>query len=82
MKVVTDISTWQNLVDFCWPELCGTLREIEKQGRQEEALEYLERVFNPYVWGHMPNKREFNNYIFFNLPDIMHLYDKPNTRQY
>ena len=81
MKIAIEINRWNKLFDLCWPEVRNTLREIERQGRQEEALEYLERVFNPYVWGHMPNEREFNNYIFFKLPDIMHLYDKPNTRQ-
>lgn len=80
MKVATDISTWQELFDFCWPEARNILREIEEQGLKEEALGFLRRIFNPVVWGHIPTEKEVNRYIWFKLPYIMHLHDKPNTR--
>lgn len=80
MKVAIELDSWDKLFDFCWPDVRGTLREIERQGLKEEALDYLERIFSPYIWGHIPTEDELNDYIWFKLPDVMHIYNKPNVR--
>lgn len=74
MVVTTEINTWQELFRNSWVGALDTLREIEEQGREEEALAMLEDLFDPAVWGRIPSETEVNDYIWFDLADDMNLY--------
>lgn len=74
MVVTTELNTWQELFRNSWAGALDTLREIEEQGREEEALAMLEDLFNPAVWGRIPSETDVNDYIWFNLADAMNLY--------
>lgn len=75
MKVTNEINTWAELFDASWSGARDTLKEIERQGREEEAMELLEEYFDPAVYGSVPSNTEVNDYIWFSLQDDMHLYD-------
>lgn len=74
MKIVVELDTWQELFRNSWSGALDTLREIEKQGREEEALNILEELFEPTVWGELPSETDVNDYIWFELADDMNLY--------
>ena len=74
MVVTTELNTWQELYRNSWAGALDTLHEIEEQGREEEALDILEDLFDPAVWGRVPSETEVNDYIWFNLADAMNLY--------
>lgn len=74
MVVTTELNTWQELFRNSWAGALDTLREIEEQGREEEALDILEDLFDPAVWGEIPSETDVNDYIWFNLADAMNLY--------
>lgn len=75
MKVTMELDTWQELFRNSWAGAVDTLREIEKQGREEEALDLLEELFDPAAYGEVPSKTDVNEYIWFDLADDMNLYD-------
>ena len=75
MKVAVELDTWQELCRNSWSGAVDILREIEKQGREEEALEMLEELFDPAVYGGVPSEIDVNDYIWFELADDMNLYD-------
>lgn len=74
MKVVVELDTWQELFRNSWSGALDTLREIEAQGREEEALAILEELFNPDMYGEIPSETAMNDYIWFELADDMNLY--------
>lgn len=75
MKVVVELDTWQEIFHNSWLDAIDTLREIEAQGREEEAMAILEDIFDPAVVGRVPSEIEVNDYIGFELADDMNLYD-------
>ena len=70
MKIMIELDTWQELFRNSWSGAVDTLREIEKQGREEEALDLLEEVFCEEV----PSETAVNDYIWFELAADMNLY--------
>lgn len=81
MVVTTELNTWQELFRNSWAGALDTLREIEEQGREEEALAMLEDLFNPAVWGRIPSETEVNDYIWFDLADDMNLYGEDDEEE-
>ena len=81
MVVTTELNTWQELFRNSWAGALDTLREIEAQGREEEALDILEELFNPAVWGRIPSETEMNDYIWFDLADDMNLYGEDDEEE-
>ena len=81
MVVTTELNTWQELFRNSWADALDTLREIEAQGREEEALDILEELFNPAVWGRIPSETEVNDYIWFDLADDMNLYGEDDEEE-
>ena len=74
MKVQIELYTWQELIRNSWSGAVDTLREIEEQGREEEALDLLEELFNPDVYGEVPTATAVNDFIRFEMPYTMNLY--------
>lgn len=81
MVVTTELNTWQELYRNSWAGALDTLREIEEQGREEEALDILEDLFDPAVWGRIPSETEVNDYIWFGLADDMNLYGEDDEEE-
>ena len=75
MKVVVELNTWQELFRNSWAGAIDVLREIEAQGREEEALDILEELFHPDLCGEIPSEDQINDFIWFELGDYMNLYD-------
>ena len=76
MKVTVERDGWRDYKENAWGGAISTLNEVEKQGREYEAMEILEYYFLEDRLGHIPSDAEANDFIWFNLPDIMHLYDE------
>lgn len=75
MKVTVERDFWCDYKENAWAGSFNVLDAIEKQGREEEAKIILEDCFSEEVFGRIPSEREVNDFIWFELPDIMHLYD-------
>ena len=82
MLVKVEIDTWMELREMVWSGARDVvleirevrLAELENQGREEEALDILEELFSPGVWGSIPTETDINDYIWFDLADHMNLY--------
>ena len=74
MIVKVEIDTWMELREMVWSGARDVVLEIENQGREEEALDILEELFSPDVWGSIPTETDINDYIWFDLADHMNLY--------
>lgn len=68
------IDTWTKLREMVWSGAKDVVLEIERQGREEEALDFLSEIFSPDFWGSIPTDTDINNYIWFDLADHMNLY--------
>ena len=79
MKVTVEKNFWRDYKETAWGGARNTLDNIEKQGREEEAMNILEDYFSEDVFGRIPSETEVNDFIWFNLPDIMHLYDEDDN---
>ena len=76
MKVTVEKNDWYDYKENAWGGALNTLDEIEAQGREIEAVEIIEEYMSEDVLGDIPSETEVNDFIWFNLPDIMHLYDE------
>ena len=76
MKVTVERDGWRDYKENAWGGARNTLDNIEKQGREEEAKIILEEYFSEDVFGRIPSEIEVNDFIWFELPDIMLLYDE------
>lgn len=76
IKVTVEKNFWRDYKENAWGGARNTLDNIEKQGREEEAMIILEEHFSEDVFGRIPSETEVNDFIWFELPDIMHLYDE------
>ena len=81
MKVIFEKNFWRDYKENAWGEALNTLDDIEKRGREEEAMIILEDYFSEDVFGRIPSDTEVNDFIWFDLPDIMHLYDEDDNEE-
>ena len=65
---------FNELQETCWSGAVDTLNTISKHDKEDEFMQYLEEVFSDDI----PTETEVNDFIWFNLSDIMHLYDEDN----
>ncbi len=75
IKVAIERDGWNDYKENAWGGALNTLDGIEKQGREEEAIEIIEEYMSEDTLGYIPSETEVNDFIWFNLPDIMPLYD-------
>ena len=76
IKVAIEKNFWRDYKESAWGGAIRTLNDVEKQGREYEAMHFLEYYFSEDRLGYIPSATEVNDFIWFNLPDIMHLYDE------
>ena len=74
IKVTVEKNFWRDYKENAWGGARNTLDNIQKQGREEEAKIILEEHFSEDVFGRIPSETEVNDFIWFELPDIMLLY--------
>ena len=81
IKVTVEKNYWRDYKENAWGGARNTLDNIEKQGREAEAMIILEDYFSEDVFGRIPSEMEVNDFIWFELPDIMHLYDEDDEEE-
>ena len=75
IKVTVERDGWYDYEQNAWGGALTTLDEVVKQGREYEAMEIIEEYFSEDALGYIPSATDFNDFIWFVLPDVMHLYD-------
>ena len=78
IKVTVKRDGWYDYEQNAWGGALTTLDEVVKQGREDEAVDVIENYFSEDTYGvlgYIPSATELNDFIWFDLPDIMHLYD-------
>ena len=81
MKVTVERDGWYDYKENAWGGAINTLIEIEAQDKENEAVEIIEEYMSEDVLGYIPSETEVNDFIRFNLPDIMHLYDEDDGEE-
>ena len=81
IKVTVERDGWLDYKENAWGGAISTLNDIEKQGREYEAVEIIEEYMSEDVLGYIPSEVELNDFIWFNLSDIMHLYDEDDYEE-
>ena len=62
---------WNDIKENSWAGAVQVIEEIEKQGREEEAMSLISEVF----YDEVPDETQVNDFIWFDLADMMNLYD-------
>ena len=75
IKVTVERGGWYDYRESAWGGALTTLDDVEKQGREDEAVEIIEEYMSEDVLGYIPSEIELNDFIWFDLQDVMHLYD-------
>lgn len=76
IKVTVEKDGWYDYKENAWGGAITTLDDVEKQGREDEAVGIIEEYMSEDALGYIPSVTELNDFIWFNLSDIMHLYDE------
>ena len=76
MKVTVERNGWYDYKENAWDGAISTLNEVEAQDKENESIEIIEEYMSEDALGYIPSETEVNDFIWFNLPDIMHLYDE------
>ena len=77
MFVKTKISGFEAIEDMAWSGAVQVCREIIRQEREAEAMCLIEEVF----WEDIPTETQLNDFIWFELGDIMHLWDAEDEEE-
>ena len=81
IKVTVERDGWYDYKENAWGGAISTLNEVEAQDREDEAMEIIEEYMSEDVLGYIPSETEVNDFIWFNLSDIMHLYDEDDDEE-
>ena len=76
IKVTIERDGWHDIKENAWGGAISTLNEVEAQDKENEAVEIIEEYMSEDTLGYIPSETEVNDFIWFNLSDIMHLYDE------
>ena len=81
IKVAIERDGWYDYKENAWGGALNILAEIELQDKENEAVEIIEEYMSEDVLGYIPSETEVNDFIWFNLSDIMHLYDEDDDEE-
>ena len=70
MKVVEKVNSFEAIMKNSWSGAIDVCKEICRQHREVEAMQYIEDCFE----GEYVNETELNDFIRFDLADMMNLY--------
>ena len=76
IRVTVERDGWHDYKENAWGGAISTLNEVVEQVREYEAMDIIEEYMSEDTLGYIPSATELNDFIWFNLPDIMHLYDE------
>lgn len=76
IKVIVERDGWYDYERNAWGGALTTLHDVVKQGRERDAMSIIEDYFSEDTLGYTPSAIELNDFIWLELPDIMHLYDE------
>lgn len=62
MEVIREINNFWSLRDMVWSGAVDTLDDIERAGKEEELMDFLEEVFAD---GPVPTETDINDYLWF-----------------
>lgn len=79
IKVAIEKNEWHDYKENAWGGAISALNEVEAQDKENEAVEIIEEYMSEDVLGYIPSETEVNDFIWFNLPVIMHLYDEDDN---
>ena len=71
MFVKTRIDNFYAVADMAWSGAVDVCKEIIKQHRENEAMCLIEEIFAET----MPTETQLNDFIWFELGDLMHLWN-------
>ena len=77
MFVKTEINDFKAIEDMTWSGAVQVCQEIIRQEREAEAMCLIEEVFGEYI----PTETQLNDFIRFELGDIMHLWDAEDEEE-
>lgn len=72
ITVRVEFENIRDILDQSWDGAKDTLEEVIKQGRENEAMQIIEDAF----FESTPTAGKLNDFIWFELADIMNLYDE------
>ena len=81
IKVAIERDGWYDYKENAWGGAISTLNKVAEQGREDEAVDIIEEYMSEDVLGYIPSETEVNDFIWFNLSDIMHLYDEDDDEE-
>lgn len=67
MTVTKEYNTFIELYNNSWSGAIQVLDEVEKQGREAEAMDIIENIFADDT----PTETAVNDFIWFELADVM-----------
>ena len=66
---------WEYISKNSWSGAVEVVREIERQGREKEAWDVITSYMDAAaVDGDLPTETDVNDFVWFELADIMNLY--------
>ena len=71
MFVKTEINDFETIAANAWSGAIQVCQEIIRQNRENEAMCLIEEIFAET----MPTDTQLNDFIWFELGDLMHLWD-------
>ena len=71
MVVKNEINNFYEIADMAWSGAIQVCQEIIRQNRENEAMCLIEEIFAET----MPTAGQLNDFIWFELGDLMHLWD-------
>lgn len=76
ITVTTNYHGFWQLFENSWSGAVDTLKRVQEEGREEEAMEHIAEFCNMVQdsTGAPPTDTEVNDFIWFELADIMDLY--------
>ena len=77
MFVKTEINDFEAIKEMAWSGAVQVCQEIIRQERGAEAMCIIEEMF----WEDIPTETQLNDFIWFELGDIMHLWDAEDEEE-
>ena len=77
MFVKTEINDFKAIAAMAWSGAVEVCKEIIMQDREDEAMCLIEEIFAET----MPTETQLNDFIWFTLGDLMHLWDEEDAEE-
>ena len=77
MFVKNEIEDFNAIAEMAWSGAIQVCQKIIQQEREEEAMCLIEEVFLEEI----PTETQINDFIWFELGDIMHLWDAEDEEE-